>query len=58
MMSRGRIGGIPRSSVALLYGSGSSLLRPRGSHPSLGEGSDQVMSLKSCGMGEGPTGPH
>jgi hypothetical protein len=33
-------------------------LRPRGSHPSPGEGSDLVMSLKSRGMGEGPTGPH
>jgi hypothetical protein len=58
MMSRGRTGGMPGSSVALLSGRGSSSLRLGGSHSSPGEGSDLVMSLKSRGMGEGPTGLH
>jgi hypothetical protein len=49
---------MPRSPVALLSGRGSSLLRPRGSHPSPREGFDLVMSLKSYGIGEGPTSLH
>jgi hypothetical protein len=49
---------MPRLHVALLSGRGSSLLRPRGSHPSPREGSDLVMSLKYCGMGEGRTSLH
>jgi hypothetical protein len=58
MMSRGRTGGMSGSSTALLSGGGSSSLRPGGSRPSPGEGSDLVMSLKSRGTGEGPMGPH
>jgi hypothetical protein len=49
---------MPRSPVALLSGRGSSLMRPRGSHPSPREGSDLVMSLKSYGMGEDPMSLH
>jgi hypothetical protein len=41
-----------------MFGGGSLLLRPGGSCPSLGEGSDPVMSLKSRGIGEGPTALH
>ena len=43
--------------VALLFGRGSLPLRLGGSPLSLGEGSDLVMSLKSCGIGEGPVIP-
>jgi hypothetical protein len=58
MMSRRRTGEMHGSFVALLSGRGSSSLRSRGSHPSPQEGSDLVMSLKSRGTREGPTGPH
>jgi hypothetical protein len=43
------------SPTALLSRRGSSPLRPRGSHPSLREGSDLVMSLKYPETREGTT---
>jgi hypothetical protein len=49
---------MPRSSAPLLTGRGNTLTRHGGSHLSPRKGSDLVMSLKSCGMGEGPTSPH
>jgi hypothetical protein len=58
MMSRGRTNGFPGLSIVLLFGSGSSPLSPGGSPPSLGEGSNVVLSLKFRGRGGGPTGPH
>jgi hypothetical protein len=58
MMSRGRTSGMYGSSTALLSGKGRSSLRPGGSRPTPGEGSNLVMSLKSRGMGEGPMDPH
>jgi hypothetical protein len=57
-MSRGGTGGMPESSTVLLTGRGSTSTRPGGSHPSPGKGSGLVMSLKSRGTEEGPTGPH
>jgi hypothetical protein len=57
-VSRGGTGGVPGSSVALLTGRGSAPTRSGGSHPSPGKGSGLVMSLKSRGTREGPTGPY
>jgi hypothetical protein len=57
-MSRGRIGGMPRSSTALLSGRGGTLMRPGGSHFVPRKGSNLFMSLKSHGMGEYPTDRH
>jgi hypothetical protein len=57
-MSRGGNGGMPRSSTELLTGRGSTLMRPRGSHPSPRNGYGLVLSLKSRGTKEGPMGPH
>jgi hypothetical protein len=46
------------SSVALMSGRDSSSLRSGESHLLLMEGFNLVMSLKSHGIGEGPTGLH
>jgi hypothetical protein len=46
------------SSTILLIGRGSNLKRLGGSHPSPWKGSHLVISLKSRGMEEGPTGLH
>ena len=44
--------------VALLIGRGSALTRSGGSRPSPRRGLDLAMSLKSCGMREGPASLH
>ena len=58
MMSIGRTVGMLGLSTTLFSIRGSLLLRPRGSHLDPGEGSNMVMSLKYCWVGEGPTGPY
>ena len=58
MMSIGRTVGMLGLSTTLFSIRGSSLLRPMGSHLDPGEGPNMVMSLKPCGMGEGPTGSY
>lgn len=57
-MSRGGIGGMPESSTALLTGSGRTLTRFVGACSSPRKGPGLVLSLKSRGTEEGPTGPH
>jgi hypothetical protein len=57
-LSQGGLGGMPRSSVALLTGRCSASTRSGGSHSSLGRGSGLAMLLKSRGMRKGPIGPH
>jgi hypothetical protein len=51
-MSTGRTGRMPGSPTVLLFGRDSTSMRPEGSHPSLGKGSDLVVLLKSRGRGE------
>ena len=55
-MSRGGIGGVLGSSIALLACRGCAPTRSEGSRSSLGSGSGLAMSLKSHGMRESPMG--
>jgi hypothetical protein len=57
-MSRGGTGGMPESFGVLLTGRGSTLTRSEGAQLSFGKESGLVLSLKSCGTEEGPTGLH
>jgi hypothetical protein len=57
-LSRGGPGGVYGFPVVLLTSRGSAPKRSRGSHPSPGRGYGLGMSLKSCGMRQGPMGPH
>jgi hypothetical protein len=57
-MSRGGTGGMPISSIVQLTGRGSTSTKLGGSHLSPRKGFGLVMSSKSRGTGERPTGPH
>jgi hypothetical protein len=57
-MSIGGTDRMPESSIMLLTRRGSTSPRFGVSRLSFGKGSGLIMSLRYCGMKEGPTGPH